>query len=305
MIVYGVRFKWTLFLYFLSYMPPISTLHQWKLGTQVLDCSKPQVIGILNLTPDSFSDGGKFNQLDKALARAEAMAEEGAKILDLGAESSRPGALTISVEEEWQRLQAPLKLIRSRLKIPLSVDTRKGEIAQRALSEGADIINDISGGRDLKLLKEVAQAKAGLVLMHTRGEPADMMEQANYQKVDQEVLAELKNSFNKAIEHGVAAENICLDPGFGFAKKLAHNLKLFSKINPICTQLKRPLWVGVSRKRMIKSLVGEDPHLLERASVWAALLAASQGASFLRVHEVGEMVLALKVLRSLFDECNF
>ncbi|MCB1215160.1 MAG: dihydropteroate synthase [Deltaproteobacteria bacterium] len=268
----------------------------WKILNQVLDCSKPKVVGILNLTPDSFSDGGQYIQPKKALVHAEEMVEEGADILDLGAESTRPGAQEVLLEEEWQRLYPVLKTIRPRLKLPISIDTQKGEIARRALEEGADIINDVSGGSDTQLLKAVQKSGAGLVLMHRRGKAFNMMEHAYYDHLYEEVLLELKASLQKALAWEIDLQNICLDPGFGFAKTTSQNWELFGKIKEMRLSLQRPLWVGVSRKRMIKAQVGEDLEQIEAASVQAALEAAKQGASFLRVHAVGKTRQALKRL---------
>jgi dihydropteroate synthase len=267
---------------------------KWEIRSRSLGLSVPRVMGILNVTPDSFSDGGLFLEPDAALERAMQIEGEGADLIDVGAESTRPGSVAISVEEEWSRLEPVLEKIVKKVKIPISVDTRRGEVARRALSAGADIINDISGGRDPELLEVVAKAGCGYVLMHMRGEPHDMMERAHYDNVVFEVHREMEASVSRARETGIPREKICIDPGFGFAKNPRENFKLFQGLESF-RQWDYPLLVGVSRKRMLRELVGEDPDALKRASVISALWAVRQGAHIVRVHEVIETVEILRM----------
>jgi len=266
---------------------------KWKLRERVLDLSVPRVMGILNITPDSFSDGGLYQDLADALERALLMESEGADIIDVGAESSRPNSQGVSVEEEWDRLAPVLKGLSARLKVPISVDTRKGEIARRALDEGALAINDISGGRDPSLLSAVQETGAGYILMHMRGDPSDMMEHAQYRDVLQEVSEELGTSLREVLAEGIEKESLCVDPGFGFAKTPAQNYQLLDGLETF-RGWGHPLMVGLSRKRMLRELVGEGEHALQAASVTAALLAAQRGAQILRVHDVAETVRALR-----------
>lgn len=257
----------------------------WQLKNTILDLTKPKIMGILNITPDSFSDGGRYFSAETALTQAKYLQDNGADILDVGAESTRPGAVAVSPKEEWQRLEPVLQKIIPILNIPISVDTRHAFVAQKALQLGVDIINDISGGQDLELLTTVAEFKAGYVLMHMRGTPQTMSEQAKYQSVLKEVKEELSLSFDQALRAGVASENICLDPGFGFAKDLAHNYELLSHLGKIRIH-DRPILAGLSRKRMLKALVGQGAEALERVSTAASLFAIQQGAQVVRLHEI-------------------
>jgi dihydropteroate synthase len=255
-------------------------------------------VGILNVTPDSFSDGGRYLDPGAAIARAAEIQEQGAAVLEIGAESSRPGAEEVPVEEEWRRLEPVLEAIISRIRIPVSVDTRRGATARRALELGAEIINDVSGGEDAALLAAVAEAKAALVLMHRRGGPADMMARAHYQDVGKEVLQELGRSVEGAVSHGVDPARLCWDPGFGFAKTPAHNRRLLADLVTFADR-PYPLMAGLSRKRFLREIVGERPGALTAASVAAGLWAVARGANLLRVHDVEETAAALKAWLSL------
>lgn len=260
---------------------------QWQIRGSVVPLNRPRIMGILNVTPDSFSDGGLFDHPERAVARALAMEGEGADLIDVGAESTRPGAAPVSAQEEWERLAPVLRRLSNELRCPLSVDTRKGEVARRALKLGAAVINDVSAGEDPLLLEAVGEYRAGLVVMHGRGTPKTMMEHARYQDVVQEVRRELQRLVGRALEAGIPRENICIDPGFGFAKTPAQNYELLQGLESLRT-LSYPLLVGLSRKRMLRELVGEDRRALDAASVTAALLAVQKGARILRLHEVAE-----------------
>jgi dihydropteroate synthase len=266
---------------------------KWELRERSIDLSVPRVMGILNVTPDSFSDGGRYQDPASALDQAMQIEKEGGDLIDVGGESTRPGAVPISVEEEWSRLEPVLEKIQAKITIPVSVDTRRGEVARRALGLGAQIINDISGGRDPGLLKAVAEAGCGYVLMHMRGEPGDMMERAQYGDVVVEVQQELKKSLDRVCAAGVSSQKICIDPGFGFAKKSEQNFQLFQALESF-RQWDYPLMVGISRKRMLRELVGEDPAALKGASVVSAVWAVQRGAQIVRVHDVFETVEILR-----------
>jgi dihydropteroate synthase len=266
---------------------------KWELRDQTLDLCIPRVMGILNVTPDSFSDGGRHLDPDAALDRAMQIQQEGADLIDIGGESTRPGAAAVSAEEEWKRLEPVLKSIQGKIRIPLSVDTRRGEVARRALEAGAQVINDVSGGRDPELLHTVAEAGSGYVLMHMRGEPSDMMAQTRYQDVLKEVQRELAISLQRAQDAGILIQKICVDPGFGFAKDSAQNFQLLQGLESFA-RWGCPLLVGISRKRMLRELVGEDPTALKQASVAAALTAVERGALIVRVHDVLETVEVIR-----------
>ena len=266
---------------------------KWQLRERSLDLSVPRVMGILNITPDSFSDGGNYLDPHRALERAVQIQGEGADVIDIGAESTRPGAVPVSISEEWSRLEAVLKKLVGKIHLPISVDTRNSEVARRALEYGVEIINDISGGRDPQMLKVVAEAGCGYVLMHMRGEPNNMMEFARYRDVTEEVQKELTESVEQAVSAGISPEKICVDPGFGFAKEVGDSLNLFLHLE-IFRRWNFPLLVGLSRKRLLRAIAGEEPQALQAASVAAALWAVGKGAHIVRVHDVAPTVAVLQ-----------
>lgn len=242
-------------------------------------------MGILNVTPDSFSDGGKFLEPERALERARALIAEGADLIDVGGESTRPGAAPVSPEEEWHRLAPVLKALESVTVAPISADTRNAKTARRALDAGVSVVNDVSCARDPELLKAVAAAGAGYVLMHSRGEPGTMASLANYGDVVGEVAAELRLGLDRALQAGISAERVCVDPGFGFAKTVEQNWTLLEGLDRLA-ELGRPLLVGLSRKRMLRERVGQEPEALLQAGLAAARTAIRRGARILRVHDV-------------------
>lgn len=272
----------------------------WQLRHGKLELRAPLIMGILNITPDSFSDGGRYHDPQKAVERAWQIIEEGAHILDIGGESTRPGAVPVAPEEEWQRIQPVLKQVAARTKIPVSVDTRRAEIARRSLDEGAQIINDVSGGGDPAMFPVAAKSACGFVLVHSRGEPASMMQQAHYQDVVQEVRDELVQSLNRALSLGLQRQNICLDPGFGFAKNPEQNRRLLEGIESIRT-LGYPVLAGLSRKSMLKAIVGDGEDELKSASHTGALIAYCRGARIFRVHDVKASLAAFKTFQALAD----
>ena len=270
----------------------------WQLRTRSLDLNSPRIMGILNVTPDSFSDGGQYFSAKDAIARALQIEEEGADILDIGAESTRPGATLLSSEEEWERLGPVLKVLQNKLKIPISLDSYHGEVVQQALDYGVEIINDVSQAADPSLLKAVAESQAAYVLMHCRGTAQNMMQKAIYHDVVAEVRAELEASLQRVLACGISPQKICLDPGFGFSKTTEQNYQLFKNLRCIAIQT-YPYLVGVSRKKMLREIVGKDVDLLKNASLIAAVLAVQAGASILRVHDVCETKTAIKTWSSL------
>ncbi|MBI5687405.1 MAG: dihydropteroate synthase [Verrucomicrobia bacterium] len=265
---------------------------------------RSRVMGILNVTPDSFSDGGSFTNPKAAVARALAMVEAGAEIIDVGGESSRPGSASVSLDEELRRVIPVVEhLTRGALSIALrpliSVDTTKSEVARRALEAGAHIINDISAGCfDPAMLATVARAGAGLVLMHMQGTPQTMQLDPRYDDVANEVTGFLRERLAAAEAAGIAAEQIAVDPGIGFGKTVEHNLTLLRRLSAVCA-FGRPVLIGVSRKSLIAKLLGADgknPDALRQGSITAAVWAVAHGARIVRVHDVAETAQALRVI---------
>lgn len=250
-------------------------------------------MGIVNLTPDSFSGDGLGSDIERAVAHAREQLEAGADILDLGAESSRPGATPTPLREEMDRLLPVLEQIVD-WGVPVSIDTYKPEVMHAALAAGAAMINDISGLRDPRSLAEVAASDCGVCLMHMLGEPLTMQRDPSYGDVVAEVRAYLAERAGACLARGIAAERIVLDPGFGFGKTLEHNLALFRAL-PEMVSDGYPILVGVSRKSMLGALTGRPVGVRQTASVAAALIAAQLGAAIVRVHDVADTKDALAV----------
>ena len=256
--------------------------------------TKPLVMGILNVTPDSFSDGGHFLDLDSALTRAEQMIEDGVDIIDIGGESSRPGSVVLPLEEELRRVMPVIFALRDCGK-PLSIDTYKPEVMIEALLAGVDMINDIKGFRSEESVAAVKGADAALCVMHMQNQPVNMQQRPSYDDVSSEVIAFLRARAEALLATGIARQSLCIDPGFGFGKSLAHNITLFKDIARLETELDLPVLVGVSRKTMIGELTGRPTERRLAGSLAAALSAATLGAKIIRVHDVAETVDALKV----------
>jgi len=261
----------------------------------------PLVMGILNVTPDSFSDGGRFNTLELALSRAEQMIAEGADIIDIGAESSRPGAPSLPLEEELRRA-LPLVYALRDCGIPLSVDTCKPEVMREVIAAGADMVNDINGFRAPGAIEAVAESDCGLCVMHMQGRPQDMQLNPHYDDVVGEVTSFLRERVEVLHQAGVARNRICVDPGFGFGKTLEHNLSLLRQVGNLNATLGVPILAGLSRKSMIGSITGKPVEQRLAGSLAAALSAAARGAQILRVHDVAETVDALKVWQAISKE---
>jgi dihydropteroate synthase len=259
---------------------------------------RPLVMGILNVTPDSFSDGGKFQQLESAISRAEQMIAEGVDIIDIGAESTRPGVRPLPDGEELKRLLPVLYALRDCGK-PLSVDTRNPQVMREALLAGADMINDVNGFRTADAVQAVADSDCGLCIMHMQNNPEDMQIAPDYDDVVGEVGDFLHAAIDRLEISGVNRHRICIDPGFGFGKTFEHNLALFRNLESLRKRLDMPLLVGVSRKSMIGQITGKPVQERLAGSVAAALAAAAHGADIVRVHDVAATVDALKVWHAL------
>jgi dihydropteroate synthase len=271
----------------------------WQTSRYRIDLSQPRVMGIVNVTPDSFADGGRFDSAAAAVAHCEALLREGADILDIGGESSRPGAPTLTVEDEWCRIEPVLREAVG-LGVPVSVDSCKAEVMQRALDLGADILNDIKALQNPGAMAvAAAHGSCGVCLMHMQGRsPAQMQMSPAYQDVIAEVSTFLSEQLNRAKQAGINVQRLLLDPGFGFGKTPAHNIELARRLHELL-KLGQPLLVGWSRKSTLGEITGKPVQDRLPASLAAALAAVGQGARVLRVHDVAATVDALKVWQAL------
>jgi dihydropteroate synthase len=255
---------------------------------------RPLVMGILNVTPDSFSDGGHFNTLEFAVERAEQMVADGVDMIDVGGESTRPGSPSVPIEEELRRVMPALYALRG-LEKPLSVDTCKPQVMREAIIAGADMINDINAFRAPGALEAVADSDCGLCVMHMQGTPQQMQERPVYTDVVDEVIAFLRERVEAMVAAGISRERICVDPGFGFGKTVEHNFALLRHLGRIQQELGLPVLAGLSRKSMIGAVTGRPVEQRMAGSLCAALAAVAHGAKIVRVHDVAETVDALKV----------
>lgn len=250
-------------------------------------------MGILNVTPDSFSDGGQWCDPEKALDRALQMQEEGADLIDVGGESTRPGAVPVLPEEEIKRVVPVLKKLTTKIKIPISIDTRKSQVAEMALNEGASLINDISALGDGKMADVIARAQVPVILMHMKGGPQTMQAgPIHYDDVIGDIIQFLKERMAVALQAGIPRDRILVDPGLGFGKRAEDNWEILRRLEEL-HRLEAPIVIGASRKSFIRQMVGEDPQDILVGSVSSALGAARRGASILRVHDVRETCKAL------------
>ena len=270
----------------------------WQTTRFQIDLAQPRVMGIVNVTPDSFSDGGQHATTVAALRHAERLVEEGADILDIGGESTRPGAPLVSLEEEWARIAAVLEGA-LQLGVPISVDTHKAEVMRRALNLGVDIVNDVRALCAPQALEVVAAHRScGVCLMHMQGNsPADMQQSTHYTDVVEQVRDFLKARMNAVHQAGIAPERVTLDPGIGFGKAPEHNLELMRR-QPELLSLGRPLLLGWSRKSTLGHLTGRPVSERLAASLAAGLASLQHGAAILRVHDVAETVDAIRVWRA-------
>lgn len=272
-------------------------------GSRKLDLSYPNVMGILNATPDSFSDGGQFNSVDAGLKQAEQMLLDGAHIIDVGGESTRPGAKPVSVQEELDRVIPIVEKIASTLDVTISVDTSTAQVIEAAAKAGAHMLNDVRALQRENALEAAALTNLPVCLMHMQGQPDTMQVKPDYQQVADDVYVFLAQRIQKCSQAGIDTGRIIVDPGFGFGKTLEHNLKLLAKLENLKT-LGVPVLVGMSRKSMIGTILKDDLQdrpVTERVdgSVAAAVIAASKGAHIVRVHDVKQTADAMKIVAAV------
>ena len=253
-------------------------------------------MGVLNITPDSFSDGGKFIDPTRALHHTEIMIKNGIDIIDIGAESSRPGAKKIPISLERKRIEPVLKAIKKNFNIPVSIDTYKAEIMQLGIDHGAEMINDIYALGQPGSMETVLKSDTMLCLMHMQGTPQDMQDNPSYKNVTEEVRKFLKERINICKKFGIDESRIILDPGFGFGKTYENNLKLFQSIDKL-NSLEKPLLIGISRKKMIRKIVGNTENDIIHGSAIMAAISVLRGARIVRVHDIQETKNALRILQ--------
>ena len=269
-----------------------------RCGAKLLDLSSPVVMGVLNVTPDSFSDGGSFVGQDKALAHADAMLESGAAIIDVGGESTRPGAAPVSIQEELDRVVPVVEVLVQEFQCIVSVDTSTPEVMLAAASVGAGLINDVRALKRPGALDAAASLDLPVCLMHMQGQPETMQQNPKYQSIERDVADFFAQRIDACVAAGVSKERLMLDPGFGFGKTLEHNVALLSGLSEFML-FGLPLLVGLSRKTMIGAILDKPVDQRLYGSVAAAVLAAERGANIVRVHDVSETVDALKVVAAI------
>lgn len=272
---------------------PLPTVWEIRGGRLALD--HPRLMGIVNVTPDSFSDGGQFDTTDAATRHALALVDAGADLLDVGGESTRPGAVEVPEADELRRVLPVIERLVAEAGVPISVDTRKAAVARAAVAAGAAIVNDVSALADPEMAATLADTGAGAVLMHMRGTPATMNQLARYRDVGREVADELRAALRRAKEAGIPVARVALDPGLGFAKRTEHNLQLLRDLSPVLA-LGRPLVVGPSRKRFLGAVLeGAEPAGRDVATAAACVVGFAAGARVFRVHDVATARQALAV----------
>jgi dihydropteroate synthase len=273
-------------------------IEHFTIGNKQFDLSRAIVMGILNVTPDSFSDGGRFDRVEQALEHAMRMQQEGADIIDIGGESTRPGASSVSVDEELERVIPVIRAIRQQTSLPISIDTSKPEIMRAAVGEGANMVNDVNALQAKGALEACAELSVPVCLMHMQGEPRTMQQDPEYDDVVQDVADFLRQRYLACVDAGIDRNNIVIDPGFGFGKTLQHNLDLLNGLELICA-LELPVLVGISRKSMLGAIL--DKPVSERlyAGLAAVVIAYRKGARLFRVHDVGPTRDALAVCDAL------
>jgi dihydropteroate synthase len=267
-------------------------------GHYQLALNRPHVMGIVNVTPDSFSDGGQYASTDLAVEHALQLVEEGADILDIGGESTRPGATPVSLEDELSRVIPVIQALKKQCQVPLSIDTYKTEVMRQAIEAGADIVNDVNALQAPGALEVVAASQAGVCLMHMQGNPQTMQQDPHYDDVVSEVKAFLQQRLQAALAHGIDQHRIVLDPGFGFGKRTVHNIALIQHLEAL-NQIGQPLLVGLSRKSVLGAITGNDAQQRLYAGIAASVISAMKGAKILRVHDVKATVDALKVVAAV------
>ena len=267
----------------------------WRFSGQEMTFEKIRIMGILNLTPDSFSDGGEFLSRQKAVERALQMEKEGADLIDLGGESTRPGARSISEKDEIERVLPVIYEIRSRTSIPISIDTTKPKVAEACLQAGANIINDVDGlSASFEMAHVAHRFRAGLILMHRRGTPETMQQWTQYDDLVEDVFRELDEAFDHVCEAGVEREQVVLDPGIGFSKTAEQNLEILARLDYF-QGWNRPVLIGPSRKSFIGNLTHKDPADRDWGTAASVALSVKNGVQLIRVHNVSAMVDVIKV----------
>jgi dihydropteroate synthase len=257
---------------------------------------RPAVMGIVNVTPDSFSDGGRYLEPDAALAHARRLVAAGADLLDVGGESTRPGAAPVAIDEELRRVIPVVERLAAEGGVAISIDTSKAAVAAAALGAGATVVNDVTAGSDPAMFEVVADAHAGLVLMHMQGEPRTMQQSPQYHDVVVEVGDHLAERLDRAAEAGIDRDALCIDPGIGFGKTSAHNLTLLARLRELVARVDVPVLVGSSRKTFIARIVGDDPTARDDGTLATVVWALDQGARVVRVHDAGSAADAVRLL---------
>jgi len=276
----------------------------WRTSQRDLSLDRPLIMGILNVTPDSFSDGGHYRDPARAVERALEMVAEGVDIIDIGGESTRPGAATVSAEDELQRVLPVISALSGRISLPISVDTWKSTVAQAAMQAGAEIINDISGLTfDPQMVGVAARSGAGVVLMHTRGAPQTMQQDTDYSDLMGEIISSLRQSLAMAGQAGIEQERVALDPGIGFAKTAAHNLEILRRLSEF-SSIGLPLLVGSSRKSFIGRTLKRETDQRVFGTAATVALAVQGGAHILRVHDVREMRDVADMAHAITNGCR-
>nr|WP_294839069.1 dihydropteroate synthase [uncultured Methylotenera sp.] len=275
----------------------MQTSYQFNCGKYQLNLNRPHVMGIVNVTPDSFSDGGKYTSTDLAVAHALELIAEGADILDIGGESTRPGADPVSLDEELRRVIPVIEALSAVSTVPLSIDTYKPEVMRQGIAAGADIVNDIRALQEERAVEFVANSNAGVCLMHMQGMPQTMQLAPSYQDVVAEVKQFLVERMQVVLAAGITQDRIVLDPGFGFGKTTAHNIALIQHLDAIGEL--GPLLVGLSRKAVLGKIAGGDEQQRLHAGLAASVVSAMKGAKIVRVHDVKATVDALKVVTAV------
>ncbi|KJF81480.1 dihydropteroate synthase [Photobacterium angustum] len=266
-----------------------------------LDLSTPQVMGILNVTPDSFSDGGKFNRIDYALNHVESMLQAGTSIIDIGGESTRPGAKEVALNEELDRVVPVIEAIRQRFDCWISIDTSKAQVMKEAVSVGADLINDVRALQEPNALEVAAKANVPVCLMHMQGQPRTMQQQPNYNHLIQDVSDFLSERISACENVGISRQQLILDPGFGFGKTLEHNYQMLAEFEQF-HQFGLPVLAGMSRKSMIFNLLGKPPAECLAGSLACATIAAMKGAHIIRVHDARETAEVVKIYNMVLQQ---
>jgi len=278
----------------------------WKIGDRAFDVSRHGLImGVLNVTPDSFSDGGEFLTADKAIQRGLQMVAEGAHIIDVGGESTHPGSQSVTVKEELRRVIPVIENLRPKLGIPISIDTSKADVARAAIQAGASIVNDVTGGQgDDEMLPLVAETRSALIIMHMQGTPSTMQIQPRYGNVVAEISEFFRQQFARAIGLNIDPMTIAFDPGIGFGKTLEHNLELLARLEQLRVH-DRALVVGVSRKSFLGKLIG-SPEISDRlaSAVGLTSLLRARGGDVFRVHDVKENAYALRISEAILQRAK-